>query len=85
MEMNVLSAIEHHITNFPTPNSCVSHNQSSPLSSTTGRADTLWSTKIPSAVYRGVSVWTMAMFWNVPMSSSSKDFDRNAGLGISEI
>ena len=56
-----------------------------PLSSTTGSADTRCSTKIPSAVYRGVSARTMAMFWNVPIFSSSKVWLKNEGLGISDI
>ncbi len=56
-----------------------------PLSSTTGSADTRCSTKIPSAVYSGVSARTTAMFWNVPMFSSSMVCFKNEGFGISDI
>lgn len=56
-----------------------------PLSSTTGSADTRCSTKIPSAVYSGVSARTTAMFWNVPIFSSSMVCFKNDGFGISAI
>lgn len=56
-----------------------------PLSSTTGSAETRCSTKIPSAVYSGVSARTTAMFLNVPMFSSSKVWRKNEGFGISDI
>lgn len=56
-----------------------------PLSSTTGSADTRCSTKIPSAVYSGVSARTTAMFLKVPMLSSSMVCFKNEGFGISDI
>lgn len=56
-----------------------------PELSTTGRADTLLSTKMLSALMMGVSGWMKAMSWYVPMPSSERVCFMKAGFGISRI
>lgn len=56
-----------------------------PDSSTTGKADTLFSTKMLSALMMGVSGWMKAISWYVPMPSSPRVCFMKAGFGISHI
>lgn len=55
-----------------------------PSSLTTGKADTLLSTKIIRASWTDADSWTVAICLKVPMATSPICFWRNLGLGIIE-